>query len=112
MLRKVWDAAIQLFVAGSIFISKDLRQFAQTQIYASSWGVDLHAFPEAMTRRMEEAVQARSVENNVVSKSSKETSKLLKDIGFDHQCEIVPELALSEKWRLNTTVNHISYGSG
>jgi hypothetical protein len=90
LLLKLWDNAIQLFVADAVFFDEFFWQLAQTQVFASAWGVDLPACPEAMNRRMEDALYARSAEDNVVSRSSKGVSKILKEIGFDHACEVAP----------------------
>ena len=90
MLLKLWDAAIQLLVAGAIFIDKEVLQLAQTHVYASAWGVDLPAFSEKMTRRLEKALQDSSTEDNVVEKSTQQVSKILMEIGFDHD-EVVPD---------------------
>ena len=87
----LWQNAIQLFVADAIFLDGDFRQLAQTQVFAGAWGMDLPACPEAMALRMEAALNTQSAEDNVLSRSSKAISNILKDIGFDHECEVAPE---------------------
>jgi very-short-patch-repair endonuclease len=91
LLLKLWDTAIQLFVADEVFLDVEFRQLALTQAFASAWGVELSACPAAMNRRMEETMRSASADDNTVSRSSKEVSKVLRDIGFDHECEVAPE---------------------
>jgi very-short-patch-repair endonuclease len=91
LLLKLWDNAIHLFVADAVFIGEFFWQLAQTQVFARAWGVELPACPQLMNRRMEEALDAKCAEDNTMSKSSKEVSQILKEIGFDHECEVAPE---------------------
>ena len=66
---------------------KTLRQLAQTLIFAEADGVKLPQIPERMAKRMKSALN--TMEDNEVSRSSKQVSQLLNEIGFHHECEVV-----------------------
>jgi RAP domain len=91
MLLKLWENAIHLFDTDAIFFDEHYQQLSQTQVFASACGVELTACPQHMKRGIEEALNAQSAEDNTVSRSSKEVSTLLKNIGFDHEHEVSPE---------------------
>ena len=91
LLQKLWDRAIELFEADAVsFVDVAFWQLAQTQIFAKAWGVDLSPCPVSLSRKMEETIKAFTAEDNSVSRSSKELSLLLEEIGFEHECEVPP----------------------
>ena len=86
---KLWGRVIAL---GEDFIDEELRQLAQTLIFAEADGVKLLQIP-LMAERIKSALN--SMEDNEVSRSSKKVSQLLHEIGFHHQCEVSPDRSLS-----------------
>jgi len=92
LLAKLWDRAIELFVTGEEFIDEAMGQLAQTQLFAELDGVSLQEFPAAMAKRME---LAQCIVDNEVSRSSREVSQLLHEIGFHHVCEVSPDGSIS-----------------
>ena len=93
LLAKLWERAIELFAMDVDFIDEDLRQLAQTLIFAEADGIKLPQIPERMAKRMERALN--TMEDNEVSQSSKQVSQLLHEIGFHHECEVAPDSSLS-----------------
>ena len=93
LLTALWDKAIELFVTGEEFIDEALWQLAQTLILAKVDGITLLQIPEPMAKRMELTLN-RMVDNEV-SRSSKQVSQLLHEIGFHHECEVSPDSSLS-----------------
>ena len=88
-LTKLWERAIHLFVIGQDFVDKAFYQLAQTRMFAKANGVTLSEVPEMMVQRME--LELARLDDNLVSKSSEEISKLLKEIGFHHELEVSPD---------------------
>jgi hypothetical protein len=68
---------------------KDLRQLAQTKIFAGACHVKLPVCPEVM-KLIKEALKASSGINNTVSNGAIRVSNCLKSISFDHECEVTP----------------------
>ena len=93
LLGKLWGRAIELFASDVDFIDEDLRQLAQTLIFAEADGVKLPQIPERMAERMKSALNSK--EDNEVSRSSKQVSQLLNEIGFHHECEVSPDSSIS-----------------
>jgi len=93
LLAKLWDKAIELFFTGEECSDEALWQLAQTQIFAEVGGITLLQIPESMAKRMELALNSR--EDNEVSRSSREVSELLHEIGFHHECEVAPDNSFS-----------------
>ena len=93
LLTALWDKAIELFITGEEFIDEALWQLAQTQIFAKVDSITLLQIPEPMAKRMELTLN-RMVDNEV-SRSSREVSQLLHEIGFHHECEVSPNGLLS-----------------
>ena len=94
LLLKLWDKAIQLFQTNVKFSDEALYQLAQTQTFATAWRVTLTTCPASMKKRITEALTARGEEGNRISRSSKEVSVILKNIGFEHECEVAPDSSL------------------
>jgi len=69
-----------------------MTQLAQTQIFAGRDGVVLKETPATMAKRME---VAQNRMDNDVSRSSKQVSQLLHEIGFHHKCEVSPNGSIS-----------------
>ena len=92
LLAKLWDKAIELSVTGEEFIDEAVVQLAQTLIFAEADGVNLLQIP-LMAERIKAALN--SMEDNEVSRSSKKVSQLLNEIGFQHECEVIPVSSLS-----------------
>ena len=88
-LAKLWDRAIEVFIAEEEFRDVDFHQLAQTLMVAKATGINLTPPPEAMTKCMEQAL--KSQDNNTVSRSSNKVSQLLRDIGFHHELEVSPD---------------------
>ena len=89
LLAKLWGGVIELFALGEDFIDEAMVQLAQTQIFAEVDGIKLLQIPEPMAERMELALNC--IEDNEVSRSSREVSQLLLKIGFHHDCEVSPD---------------------
>jgi len=89
LLAKLWGRAI---THGEDFIDEELRQLAQTLILAEADDVKLPHIPERMAKKME--LVRNTVDENV-SRSSKQVSQLLHEIGFHHECEVSPNGLLS-----------------
>ena len=93
-LAKLWERAIDLYSAEEEdFRVEELRQLAQTLIFAKASGVQLSQPPEKMAANMESALHR--VDDNTVSRSTKEVSNLLKEIGLNHEEEVAPDKSLS-----------------
>ena len=88
-LAKLWDRAIEFFIAEKDFRDENLNQLSQTQMFAKAVSIKLKQPPEAMTKCMKQAL--KSQDTNTVSRSSNEVSQLLRDIGFHHELEVYPD---------------------
>jgi RAP domain len=91
LLLQLWDRAIQLYAEDAMFTDEQCWQMEQTAIFARAWGVELSPCPVAMAKSMEQAMAAKNAKDNALSRGSKEVSKILTDIGFDHECEVPPD---------------------
>ena len=92
LLAKLWEKSIELFASDADFIDETLRQLAQTQIFAEADGIMLPQIPEPMAKKME---LVRNTVDESFSRSSKQVSQLLHEIGFHHECEVFPDSTLS-----------------
>jgi len=88
-LAKLWDRAIEFFIAEKDFRDENLNQLSQTQMFAKANGINLTPPPETMTKSMEQVL--KSEVNNTASRSSNKVSQLLRDIGFHHELEVSPD---------------------
>ena len=77
-----------MFTTDDEFTGLELRQLAQTQMFAAADGVKLQQTPETLTKGMELALKTST---ECVSKSSMKVSQLLHEIGFHHECEVSPD---------------------
>lgn len=94
-LVKLWDRAIDLFLAEEDkFCDEELVQLLQTRMFAKADGVLLKQPPETMAKRMELALKAQSVKN-ITSPCSNEVSLLLRELGFQHEVEVSPDVTAS-----------------
>ena len=93
LLGKLWRRAIELFASDVDFIDEDLRQLSQTLFFAEADGIKLPQIPERMAKRMDLA--SNSTEEHIVSRSSKQVTELLNEIGFHHAGEVSPDSSIS-----------------
>ena len=94
LLTALWVRAIEELITSEEFIDEELRQLAQTLIFAEADGIKLPQIPERMANGMELATSNRA-EEHIVSRSSKEVTQLLKEVGFHHECEVSPDSSIS-----------------
>jgi len=88
-LEKLLGQATRMILSNESFVDKNLRQLAQTQMFAKAEGVKVPAFPPELSTMMLEAIGRSS---NTVSKSSKQVSSSLTAIGFIHELEVAPDI--------------------
>jgi len=81
-----------LFNTGEDFRNENLTQCAQARLFANAEGVALSELSSPMSSKIDLAM-ART--RNILSRSSREISQLLNEIGFDHETEVAPDRSIS-----------------
>ena len=90
VLRTLWDRAMQLIPTDVTNLDDEqICQLAQAKIFADAYVVELPVCPD-MLKRLADAMKALHGVNNKLSKCSTRVSKCLKNIGFEHECEVPP----------------------
>jgi len=95
LFSSLWAKAIELFESKAKFSDDELRQLAQTQIFAKVAGVELAQCPDSMSKEIKRLMVEKRAEDNVTSRSAEEVSKILKEIGFEHELEVSPDISIS-----------------
>jgi len=100
LLAKLWERAIYLFNTREDFLDDELWQLSQMHLFAAQDGVILQQTPATMALRIKSALN--TMEDNEVSRSSREVSQLLNEIGFHHECKFSPDSSpfLATCWQL------------
>jgi len=93
LLKQLWSTAIFLTDLDNVFDASIFVQLAQTQLFAEADGVVLPSPSEKIMERINQASGNR--DENEQSRSSKEISLLLKEIGFKHNVEVAPHASVS-----------------
>ena len=75
---------------------KNFLQLAYTKMVATASGLEFAKYPESMTEEIESVLlMTRVGKDNSTSRSAQEVSKLLTEIGFDHECKVSPASSIS-----------------
>ena len=82
----VLSAATTTATTTSLFGNECLHQLFQTYLFAKTQGVDLPVTPQFIAQ-----CQQTMQSNRIVSALSIEVSQWLTEIGFVHECEVVPD---------------------
>jgi len=86
-LKRIWEKGIEMFEYDEhTFADHALCQLAQTYLFAKADGVDLPKIPEMITAKMKDVVH--KLDGNTVSWAIRDISKVLSDLGVEHELEV------------------------
>jgi len=78
------------------FVDEEFLQLAYTKMVVEALGLEFAKYPESMTEEIESVLlMTRVGYDNSTSRSAKEVSKLLTEMGFDHECQVSPDNSIS-----------------
>lgn len=94
LLLRLWDKAIELFLANAKFSDEALHQLGHTLLFAKAANIKLPQCPDSMSQEIEKAMVKLGAADIHSSRYAKEVSKLLNEIGFDHELEVAPDSSI------------------
>jgi len=87
---------MQLFLVKVKFVDDEFLQLAYTKMVAEALGLEFAKYLESITEEMDSVLLMTRVGSDYsTSRSAKHISKLLTEMGFDHECQVYPDSSIS-----------------